>query len=72
MQKRLFFVGLIAVTLFLTACQPQAHKERPRVLVSTDIGGPDEDDFQSMGHLLMFNDYFDLEGLVSSPSFGGG
>ncbi len=45
---------------------------KPRVLVSTDIGGTDADDNQSMAHLLMFNDRFDLEGLVSSPSFGNG
>jgi hypothetical protein len=41
--------------------------ERPRVLVSTDIGGTDPDDFQSMVHLLVYADVLDLEGLVSSP-----
>jgi hypothetical protein len=41
------------------------------VLVSTDIGGTDPDDFQSMVHLLVHADSFDLEGLVSSP-FGPG
>jgi hypothetical protein len=40
---------------------------RHRVLVSTDIGGTDPDDFQSMVHLLVYADVFDLEGLVSSP-----
>jgi len=40
---------------------------RHRVLVSTDIGGTDPDDFQSMVHLLVYADAFDLEGLVSSP-----
>ncbi|MBI5692133.1 MAG: DUF1593 domain-containing protein [Verrucomicrobia bacterium] len=44
---------------------------RPRVLVSTDIGGTDPDDFQSMVHLLVCADALDLEGLVSSP-FGPG
>jgi hypothetical protein len=44
---------------------------RQRVLVSTDIGGTDPDDFQSMVHLLVYADCFDLEGLVSSP-FGPG
>ena len=43
---------------------------KPRVLVSTDIGGTDPDDNQSMIHLMMYSDLFDLEGLVSSPSFG--
>jgi hypothetical protein len=41
--------------------------KRHRVIVSTDIGGADPDDFQSMVHLLVYADCFDLEGLVSSP-----
>jgi len=40
---------------------------RYRVLVSTDIGGTDPDDFQSMVHLLVYADCLDIEGLVSSP-----
>ncbi len=40
---------------------------RPRVTVSTDIGGTDPDDFQSMVHFLVYADIFDVEGLISSP-----
>ncbi|MGA1016306.1 MAG: nucleoside hydrolase-like domain-containing protein, partial [Limisphaerales bacterium] len=40
---------------------------RPRVMVSTDIGGTDPDDIQSMVHLLLYADVLDLEGIVSSP-----
>jgi Cellulose-binding Sde182, nucleoside hydrolase-like domain len=40
---------------------------RHRVLVSTDIGGTDFDDFQSLVHLFLYADSFDIEGLVSSP-----
>ncbi len=40
---------------------------RYRVVVSTDIGGTDPDDFQSMVHLLVYADCFDIEGLISSP-----
>ena len=40
---------------------------RYRVLVSTDIGGTDPDDFQSMVHLLVYADVLDIEGLISSP-----
>jgi hypothetical protein len=40
---------------------------RYRIIVSTDIGGTDPDDFQSMVHLLVYADCFDIEGLVSSP-----
>ncbi|NIA13799.1 MAG: DUF1593 domain-containing protein [Nitrospiraceae bacterium] len=45
--------------------------ERPRVIVSTDIGGSDPDDFQSMVHLLIYADVLDMEGLISSPPGGG-
>ena len=37
------------------------------MIVSTDIGGTDPDDFQSMVHFLVYADCFDVEGLVSSP-----
>ena len=53
---------------FITLAEPA----KPRILISTDIGGTDPDDFQSMAHLLMYSDRFDIEGLVSSPSFGDG
>jgi hypothetical protein len=46
---------------------PTAQPERPRVIVSTDIGGTDPDDFQSMVHFLVYSDMFDVEGLISSP-----
>lgn len=45
---------------------------KPRILISTDIGGTDPDDNQSMTHLLMNSDLFQFEGLVSSPSYGEG
>jgi hypothetical protein len=41
------------------------------VIVSTDIGGTDPDDFQSMVHLLVYADVLDIEGIISSP-FGPG
>src|SRR4051812_535981 len=40
---------------------------RPRVIVSSDIGGTDFDDFQSFVHLLVYADRVDLEGMVASP-----
>lgn len=56
----------------LFACGQTETSPKYRILVSTDIGGTDPDDNQSMAHLLMYSDRFDLEGLVSSPSFGQG
>lgn len=41
--------------------------KRHRVVVSTDIGGTDPDDFQSMVHLLLYSDLIELEGIISSP-----
>jgi len=40
---------------------------KPRVIVSTDIGGTDFDDFQSLVHLLLYADAIELEGLLASP-----
>lgn len=45
--------------------------DRYRIVVSSDIGGTDPDDFQSMVHLLVYADVFDIEGLISSP-YGAG
>ncbi len=45
--------------------------QRFRVIVSTDIGGSDPDDFQSMVHYLMYANCFDTEGLISSPPGAG-
>lgn len=70
----------LLISIFLTAglfqaCTSQVQQtknSRPRVLISTDVGGTDPDDNQSMIHLLMYNEAFRIEGLVSSPSFGEG
>ena len=60
------------VGLFLLACQPSPEEgPLPRVIVSTDIGGSDPDDFQSMVHFLVYADRLDIEGLVSSPPQAG-
>ncbi len=58
--------------LCLVLCWPCGANDKPhRLIVSTDIGGTDPDDFQSMVHLLLYADVLDLEGLISSP-FGPG
>ncbi|MBI4910410.1 MAG: DUF1593 domain-containing protein [Acidobacteria bacterium] len=63
----------VALLLVLTAAAwagPEGGAlagHRHRVIVSTDIGGTDPDDFQSMVHLLLYADVFDIEGLISSP-----
>lgn len=44
-----------------------APADKPRVIISTDIGGSDPDDFQSLVHYLVYADVFETEGLISSP-----
>ena len=51
---------------------PSTMVGHPRILISTDIGGTDPDDNQSMMHYLLYSNLFDCEGLVSSPSYGDG
>lgn len=67
-----FILMLAAAFSFAVADARHAVPCKPRILISTDIGGTDADDNQSMAHLLMMNEQFDIEGLVSSPSFGDG
>lgn len=61
---------LCSVSVTLTAQNPLPVK--PRILISTDIGGTDPDDNQSMAHFLMYSNLFETEGLISSPSYGLG
>ena len=68
-MKKTTILLLLAVIVTLTVAGRPEADESPRVLISTDIGGTDPDDNQSMIHLMMYSDLFQLEGLVSSPSF---
>ena len=74
-MKRLSAVLLVVLACVLSTrgeATPWAVADTvPRIIVSTDIGGTDYDDFQSMVHLLVYADRFDIEGLISSP-YGGG
>ncbi len=70
MKRNFFIVWFYFIVLTFWAQNPEADK--PRILVSTDIGGTDPDDNQSMAHLLMYSDLFKIEGLVASPSYGNG
>lgn len=55
-------IALIGVATTWASTEP-----RPRLIVSTDIGGTDPDDFQSMVHLLLYADVLEIEGLIASP-----
>ncbi|MCD7906210.1 MAG: DUF1593 domain-containing protein [Clostridium sp.] len=70
-MNKIFLILLLSFnTIGLIAQSPVPVK--PRILISTDIGGTDPDDNQSMAHFLMYSNLFDTEGLVSSPSYGDG
>lgn len=66
-----------AAALALCLCAGALFRDQPglgaldgmryRVLVSTDVGGTDPDDYQSLVHFLLYADLFDVEGIVSSP-----
>ena len=70
---RIFAVGLLSCSRILAlGMVAKAHaaaltSSGPRIIVFTDVGGTDPDDLQSLVHLLVYADSFDLEGLVSSP-----
>ncbi len=70
MNKLILHISFCMYSVTLMAQQPVPVK--PRILISTDIGGTDPDDNQSMAHLLMYSDRFNIEGLISSPSYGNG
>ena len=63
----IFLLGVFFI-LIMVGCNGDGRKNfKPRVLISSDIGGTDPDDFQSMIHLFMYADLVRIEGLVSSP-----
>src|SRR5688572_6004862 len=64
-MRALLFLACL-VTIAPTA-HVRAEAVRTRVIVSSDIGGTDFDDFQSFVHLLVYADAIDLEGMIASP-----
>lgn len=61
----------IAFSLCFIISIAQAQPEKIPVIISTDIGGSDPDDYQSMVHFLMYADRFEVKGLISSPPHQG-
>jgi hypothetical protein len=64
-------IFLVFLACFFASCNAKKPTDSHRIIVSTDIGGTDYDDYQSLVHLFVYSDMFDLEGLISSP-FGDG
>lgn len=66
-SRRLRLLVVAAALVLPAAVSSAGEPVRPRVIVSTDIGGTDFDDFQSLVHLLVYADAVDLEGMIASP-----
>jgi hypothetical protein len=71
--KRLviYAISTLMAMAFVQCKGSDGISKKPRVIISSDIGGTDPDDFQSMIHAFMYADLFHLEGLISSP-YGNG
>ncbi|MCA9158723.1 MAG: DUF1593 domain-containing protein [Planctomycetales bacterium] len=67
------FITVVGYSGTVTASPPGGalDGDRPRVIISSDIGGSDPDDFQSLVHLFLYADVLDVEGLISSPPGAG-
>jgi len=70
--KSIILILIINVMMINQIISREEVPQIPRIIISTDIGGTDPDDNQSMIHFLMYNDLFDIEGIISSPSYGDG
>jgi hypothetical protein len=66
---RLLLLG--TMTLLIACNNTKPTVDRPNIIVSTDIGGSDPDDYQSLVHLFAYADRFNLLGLISSPPDAG-
>jgi hypothetical protein len=61
------YILLFTFFLCVEYCSAQVNKsDKQRLIVTTDLGGTDPDDIQSMIHLLVCSNAIDIEGLVSS------
>lgn len=66
-MKSLKFLTLAIFFIHVHTAIAQHRDSKPRIIVSTDIGGTDYDDFQSMVHLFVYADKIELEGIIASP-----
>ena len=68
MKKLLFFFFLFLTQGHYSTAQV-TNKDKHRLIVTTDLGGSDPDDIQSMIHLLVCSNVIDIEGLISSQAW---
>ena len=63
-MRRLRPLALLTLLALAAAVGRAAERDRPRLLVLTDIGG-DPDDQQSLVRLMVYANEFEIEGLVA-------
>ena len=63
-MRYIFLFTFLFCVDYCTAQVDQSDKQR--LIVTTDLGGTDPDDIQSIIHLLVCSNVIDIEGLVSS------
>ena len=64
--------SILCLWLYLMSgvnCLMAKGESKSRLIVTTDLGGSDPDDIQSMIHLLVCSDRIDIEGLISSQAW---
>lgn len=64
----LFLISLFLVFFCMESIEA-VNISKTRLIVTTDLGGSDPDDIQSMIHLLVCSDRIDIEGLISSQAW---
>ena len=60
-------IAVFILSTFSACTFKNEEVAKPRIIVSSDIGGSDPDDFQSMVHFLVYANEFNIEGIISSP-----
>jgi hypothetical protein len=65
-MKKLVLIFIVVGITTLGFSQNAVHLDKHRLIVTTDLGGTDPDDIQSMIHLLVCSNVIDIEGLIST------
>lgn len=65
-----YIITIFYIFFAVNVCLAKSNNNRPfelqRLIVTTDLGGTDPDDKQSMIHMLLCSDRMDIEGIISS------
>lgn len=68
-MKKTIIACCLLVAYSCLAMAQIAKADKQRLIVTTDLGGSDPDDIQSMIHLLLCSNTIDIEGLISSNAW---